>query len=1413
MNAVLTPRSASSAASVPAQDKRALLASMLRQQASETFTQVPLSHGQKALWFLHQSAKDSVAYNVAFSVRIRSALDVPALQRAFQKLIERHSALRARFVMRNGTLVQEICGYQRVAFESTQLTDSTLDHLNQQVRAAYQKPFDLEVGPLFRVNLFACASEDHVLLITVSHIIYDGWSLWLNLEEIGKLYTAEVSDSKASQAPLPDLTASYSDYVAYQEHLLAGPEGERLWQYWKQQLEGDLPPLNLPADRTRPPVQTFSGASQKFQIDQAVAQRLAQLAKEQGVTLFTLLLTAFQILLHRYSGQEQILVGVPTTGMRGTDFANVVGYFVNPVVIRADLSGNPRFTALLNTVHKTVLDAMAHQDYPFPLLVERLRLQRDPSHSPLFQVSFAFQRAQRTGGLLDLTVPSQTDQQGESATVAPSIRWGGLAVENFDMAQQEGQFDLELELISVEESVFGSFKYNTDLFDAATITRLADSFSVLLRSLADDPRQSIEQIPILSSNVRDAVLVVSGALQSVPDELECLHRVFEAHATATPDAIAVVFGKTLENTQLTYRELNQKADCLARYLQTLGVGPDVLVGLCVERSLEMIVGLLGILKAGGAYVPLDPATPIERRAFIISDSAVSVLLTQQSHVADLQSTGKQIVALDTDWEAIAAAGNDNHALKHSVTADHLAYVIYTSGTTGQPKGVQITHRNVARLFAATRAWYHFDANDVWPLFHSFAFDVSVWEIWGAFLHGGKLVIVPYLTSRSPAEFRALLAQEKVTVLNQTPSAFRLFMEADAAAQAATPLALRLIIFAGEALDIQSLKPWFDRHGDAQPQLVNMYGITETTVHATYRPLSRRDLESVKSMVGVPIPDLQIYILDPFLQPVPTGVVGEIFVGGAGLARGYLKRPELDQLRFINHPFDATSGARLYRSGDLARYLPNGDIEYLGRLDNQVKIRGFRIELGEIETVLGAHPSVAAAIVRVQKAQKGGDRLVAYIVGRTPEVSLLSVLRSYLSDKLPDYMVPSVFVMIDQLPLTGNGKVDYRALPVPEQQRDAGAPSLLPPRDSVERRLVRLWEGALGISPLGVQDNFFALGGHSLLAVYLMAEIEREFGKALPLATLFKNPTIEKLGALLREGAENVAWSPIVPIRTTGTALPFFCVAGGGGNVLYFYALANSLPVDRPFYGLQAIGLDGQQAPLEKVEDIAAAYVKEIRSIQPHGPYLLGGHCFGSWIAFEMAQQLRQQGEEIASVVVIDAPAPLPKPMQAELDTADDAAWLAKFGAVLSESAGQDLRVDYAELRCLSAEAQLTYFKDKMEAGGLLPPGTPIAQVRGFFNVFVQNSKARYVPKDTLPVPIALFKASEFHPDYDYSAADDAEGRHKKNQPNEISTLGWKDFSGNNVTVQEVPGNHITMLSEPHVSILAEKIKADLQHLA
>jgi amino acid adenylation domain-containing protein len=584
----------------------------------------------------------------------------------------------------------------------------------------------------------------------------------------------------------------------------------------------------------------------------------------------------------------------------------------------------------------------------------------------------------------------------------------------------------------------------------------------------------------------------------------------------TPDAVALVYG---EDT-LTYDKLNTRANQLAHHLRKRGVGPEVLVGICVERSIEMIVGLLGILKAGGAYVPLDPAYPKERLAFILQDTAVPVLLTQQRLLEALPECGAKVICLDSNWEIIAQEKTDN--LVSEATAENLAYVIYTSGSTGKPKGVLVSHGNVMRLMKATEPWYNFDQEDVWTLFHSYAFDFSVWEIWGVLLYGARLVIVPYDVSRSPKDFYNLLVNERVTVLNQTPSAFYQLIQAEETLFPKNDLALRLIIFGGEALELQSLKPWFKRHGDQNPQLVNMYGITETTVHVTYRPITNEDVQSGQgSVIGERIPDLQLYVLDGNLQPVPIGVAGELFVGGAGLARGYHNRPELTVERFIPNPYSNKPGARLYKTGDVARYLPNGDLEYLGRADQQVQIRGFRVELGEIEVVLAEYPGVNMAVVMAREDRPGDKRLVAYVVASHEPTPTFGELRSFLKEKLPDYMIPSGFVYLDTLPLTPNGKVDRRALPAPDLERFRLETKFVAPRTPVEKVLAEIWSKVLGLERVGVHDNFFELGGHSLLATQVVARVNQTFEVELPLRVFFEKPTV----AGLTEGLESYETVP------------------------------------------------------------------------------------------------------------------------------------------------------------------------------------------------------------------------------------------------------------------------------------------------
>ena len=771
----------------------------------------------------------------------------------------------------------------------------------------------------------------------------------------------------------------------------------------------------------------------------------------------------------------------------------MIGFFVNTLVLRGDVRGNPSFRELLRRVRETALGAYAHQDLPFEKLVEELQPERDMSRSPLFQVMFVLQNA--AGEALELE---------------------GLTLSGMESAGDTAKFELMLGLQEVGDVVAGGINYNRDLYEAETIERLVASYERVLQAVVADAEQRAWEIDLLSDAERRQVIQGWNATAREYAPAFTLSELFEAQAARTPETVALRF----EGATLTYRELNERANQLAHYLQRSGVGPDVLVGILMHRSMEMIVAVLGILKAGGAYVPLDPSYPRERLAFMVQDAGLRMLLTQEELLNEVpgEYVG-QTLSLDQQWEAVASESVEN--LRSVARPESLAYVIYTSGSTGQPKGVLISHENVVRLLEATQPHYEFNQHDVWTLFHSYAFDFSVWEIWGALAYGGKLVIVPYWISRSAEAFHRLLVSEQVTVLNQTPSAFRQLMSADESVGAEEELKLRLVIFGGEALELQSLRPWFARHGDHTPRLVNMFGITETTVHVTYRPLSAADLElAASSVIGRALECLQVYLLDERGQPVPIGVAGEICVGGTGLARGYLNRAELTAERFVPNPFSKSPGARLYRSGDLARFLPHGDIEYLGRIDQQVKVRGFRIELGEIEAALAEHEAVRACTVVAAADANGETKLLAYLVaGRQQAAPSVIALREFLKEKLPEYMIPAAFTMLDALPLTPNGKIDRKALPAPGQGRSTLFGDYVAPRSAVEQILARIWAELLQVERVGLNDNFFDLGGHSLLATRLVARLRSVLSIELPLRAVFESPTLVDLSetVLQQEG--------------------------------------------------------------------------------------------------------------------------------------------------------------------------------------------------------------------------------------------------------------------------------------------------------
>jgi amino acid adenylation domain-containing protein len=1360
-----------------AEDKRALLASLLRSQANRQSAIWPLSPGQKALWFLHCSAPDSPAYHVSFSARIHSVLDTAALKRAMQRIVDRHPQLRATFKVVDGQPVQSIAPERELSFTVHATEGDDEDVLRHKIEAAYRKPFDLAQGPLFRVDLFKAGHHDHVLLITVHHIVYDAWSLWVNLDELRELYGAELQGKAAA---LPALASNYDEFARSLQGHLDSPQGEQDWAFWREQLSGDLPVLNLPIDHPRPPVQSLQGASHAFALDAGLTSQLKALAQARGVTLFMLLLAAYQVLLSRYSGQKDILVGSPVTGRTHPSVFNVVGYFVNPVVLRARLEGAPAFVDFLDQVRQTVIGSLEHQSMPFPVIVERLNPPRDSSVSPVCQVSFVLQKERKGGGMIESVAGS--DSSGV-------FDWGGLSMSYFDLPQQEGQFDLELELMDSGSTLFGSLKYNRELFEPATIDRLGLNFKRLLLSIVENPQGQVDQLRMLDEAERD--LVLRGWNDTATDYpfLGWMPDLVAQQAQRSPEAIAVRF----EQTALTYADFVAQVNRLANHLVGAGVRADVVVGVCLERSIDMVVALHAIQKAGGAYLPLDPQYPPDRLAYMANDAGIALLI---SHSQLREScVGVTAPRLDLDLAHADLATSPDTAPHVTIEADDLAYVIYTSGSTGRPKGVAVPHRGFLNRLQWMQEQYRLKPSDTVLQKTPFSFDVSVWEFFWPLMSGATLAVALPGDHRDAGRVVETIKAHGVTALHFVPSMLQVFL---GHAEAASCDTVKQVFCSGEALPFNLQQRFFEVMDT--PQLHNLYGPTEASIDVSHWTCQRHALTPVVP-IGVPIANTSLHVLDEHLNPVPIGVAGELHIGGVGLARGYLNRPELTQEKFIQDPFGHARGDRLYKTGDLARFRADGAIEYLGRLDHQVKLRGFRIEIGEIESVLVEHPAVEATVVTVHESQ-GDKRLVAYLACGDHERPSVGDLRDFLGTRLPDHMIPSLFVMLEAMPLGPNGKVNRHALPSPEVVRSGPDTEYVAPRSNLERDMALLWQQTLGLEQVGVKDNFFQLGGHSLLAVGLMTRIEQTFGPTLPTSTLFRNPTVELLSQAVQAHTAGAAVSTLVPIQTEGDQPPLFCPAGGGGSVLYYQPLAKYLGPSQPFYGLQAVGLDGLCEPLRDIESMAALYIQEIRGVQPKGPYRIAGHCFGGLVAFEMAQQLRRAGEEIETLMLIDVPA---RQLPGQLPT-DDLAWLLKLADVIRESSGQDLGLKEDELRGLDATQQLLAFRQAMVSAQVLPEGAGTAQVRGLLRVFATNGAMKYAPSDVRPLPIVVFRATEFHPDYDFTSADDA------GAPPEKSSMGWQDHASQPVETVMVPGNHITMMSEPHVSELARRMRSSLDRL-
>jgi amino acid adenylation domain-containing protein len=1307
----------------------------------------PLSYAQQRLWFMEQLQPGTAVYNLPAAFRLRGPLDVRALALALRAIVQRHESLR--------TTISQVAGqpYQRVeervrlelpVIDFSHFADREVWAIRERAELAglSEQPFDLERGPLVRAALIRFSEEEHTLFFMAHHIIWDGWSFDVWLAELDSLYQAH---GEGIQPAAAEPAVQYADFALWQREWLEGGELERQLRYWRRQLGSGIPALDLPTDRPRPAVMSYRGATLQTTFGRALTERLRELGREENATLYMVLLAALFTLLHRYSSQEDLSIGCPIAGTAHPELERSIGFFVNTLVLRGDLSGRPTFRALLRRVRDVCVDAYSHKDVPFERLVEDLKPERDRSRSPLYQVLFTYQDATRR--------PAQI---------------GDLALEQIALMNGTVATDLCFWIKETRSELPLVLDYNTDLFDRTTIERMLGHLHVLLHGIASGPDRELGQLPLLGSREREQVLHSWNQTEVEWSDDACVHELVARQAAQAPDAVAVRCG----DEALTHRELEERANRLAHALRTLGIGTGARVGICVERSVDLVVGLLGILKAGAAYVPLDPTYPQERLAYMVQDSRAGVIVAHASFEWMFAGSGAKVIALDRERAELAALPSVGAP---AVAACELAYVIYTSGSTGLPKGVMVEHRNVVNLLRALREPLALEVGARFLSSTSISFDISVLEIFGSLAFGAELTL-----SEQPgrdAPLAQLIERCAATHFQCTPSQLAIWI-ADARARRAIGT-LRTLCVGGEELPA----PLAAELSDVLPgRVFNVYGPTETTIWSCAHRLLPAE---VPPRIGRPLANTRVYVLDEALNPTPIGVIGELYIGGAGVARGYFGRPDLDAERFLADPFAPGTG-RMYRTGDRMRLRGDGTLEFFGRRDGQIKLRGYRIELGEIEARLAAHPAVREAAARVHEWAGGDRRLVGYVVPSGEQIPSAEMLREHLRATLPDFMVPALYVTLRALPQTPNGKLDRKALPAPEIA-GAGGVSYVEPADADERRMAELWSGVLRVPRVGALDDFFDLGGHSLLAVRLVDAVRREFAVPLSLAAFFEARTLRAFTQRMRDASRaddkgEERWTTLVPVQPHGRRPPLYCAAGGGGNPMNLRHLARHLGGDQPFFGLQFRGVDGVHRPHESIEAMAEEHVRDIRRHQPEGPYFVGGYSGGGLVSLEIARQLREAGSEVALLVLLDANNPQFEGWSSGERLERHVGRLREFGVryVAERAWGRALRsLRWAQTSAAALLARAFPFRFRRAA-----------LLRAFLGAIRRYEIRPYEGAVLLLQAKAPLQGRGIGMAFDpYN--------------------GWKDAVKGEIEVIVVPGNHNSFVMEPHAGTLAEKLRGAL----
>jgi amino acid adenylation domain-containing protein len=1320
---------------------------------------VPVSPGQARIWFFERLSPVRALYNLHVGLRLHGRLDRAALRRSFEALAARHASLRTTFAELDGQPVARVAPRTDLELHEVDLRPlpeaCREQELAERASAFPTMPFDLGRGPLWRVMLLALEDERHVLFWTHHHSISDGWSGVLLFGELARLYRGF---TEGKPADLPALPLEYTDYAAFQNAAQREERHQLGVAWWRERLAG-MPRLELPYDRSVA-APTYAGAAVSFSLTAGISARLEEFAAREGCTLFAALISAWVALLHTYTGQDDFPVGIVSAGRNRKELTPIVGFFVNTLVLRCDVSGAPSFSELMKRLREVIAFALAHEDVSFDEVVRATSAPRGRDLNPLYQASFVMENVP----FLDLDLPE--------------ARWS-LILDRIDgSVEGTAKNELCLSMVKLPDGLHGSLEFATDLFDRSSIERMAARLQSLLSAIADDPQESLAALSLITEAERRKLLAWGAAEPSgAPDR--CVHALFEEQVQRTPDAIAV----ECEGERLTYAALDAEANRLAHHLRDLGVGPEVRVALCVGRSPALLVGLWAILKAGGAYVPLDVSYPTERLAYMLSDAGAKVLLTEAHLEQKLPRQDGVVVRLDAD--AAAWSARPSTPPECGVGPSNMLYVIYTSGSTGQPKGVVIEHRSVVSLLSGiTRKGRYAPPSRV---LHraSLAFDVSVLEVIGPLLAGACVVMAPGDVARTPPALAALLRHRGVTYADFPPALLGYMLDEPDFVEAES---LRLITVGGEAPDAALIEAFARK---SRAELWNNYGPTEATIEATSWPVVRyRETGGIR--VGRPLPGYRVYVVDKRGELCPEGIPGELCIGGAGVARGYLDRPELTQERFVPDPFSGEPLGRMYRTGDRARWAEGGELLFLGRIDRQIKLRGFRIELDEVEAAILCHPSVRSCVVMVREDNPGNHQLVAYVVPSDADATP-SRLRDHLRSRLPDPMIPSMIMLLSAMPLTPNGKVDRAALPAPELTREGVSAGYTAPRTEIEQEIVAMWEELLGLHPVGIHDDFFAIGGHSLMAIRLGAALEKRYHRGLPLAEVFAKRTVAEMAQALfpAGGGERItadhsaAGSPVVALRRGGSRPPLFCIQPTGATVFCYADLTREFGPDQPVYGLQEGILEPGSKHLETIEALAAHFVRFVRQIQPNGPYHLTGWSFGGTVAFEMARQLRREGIPVERLILLDSPIP----MSMAFNTEDPLAHLLVAARYVH---GQGAELDMEALRSLPLAAAEDMVGQAIERAGWFPEGGGKRFVVGLSaNIEAHWMAQRRYKPEPYDGELIMVRAPERLP-YRGGLAE--------------PSWDWSPLCAGSYRVYSIPGPHSKMVYPPYVGALARLMR-------